>query len=168
MAVSQQKIVSSLSQIFPPKHEVYKSEPTVAPAHEESGREGSHTDRKSRHGAASSLPPFSWDPHLEDFRTTPHPARWQGASSSACPGRAVTAATCCPPTAAPPHTACVSHGASSQIIECAPARQVPVLQASAGIGHVGSLTRFLTVCSLISLHYSFSSAQRNQAVLHFI
>lgn len=97
----------------------------MAPAHEEPGREGSHTDRKSLHGAASCLPPFSWDPHLEDFRATPHPTRRQGASSSACPGRAVVAATCCPPTAAP-HTTSVSHGASSQIrVSAGPAGPSP-------------------------------------------
>lgn len=49
----------------------------MAPAPEERGKGGSHTDRKSWHGAASSLclPPGT--PHLEDFRETrvPHADR---------------------------------------------------------------------------------------------
>ena len=99
----------------------------MAPAHEEPGKGGSHTDRESWRGAASSLPPFSWDPHLEEFREMPHPARWQGASSSSCPGRAVTAATCCQPAAAP-HTRplCTMDGASAQMrVSASPAGPSP-------------------------------------------
>ena len=115
----------------------------MAPAHEEPGKGGSHTDRESWRGAASSLPPFSWDPHLEEFREMPHPARWQGASSSSCPGRAVTAATCCQPAAAP-HTRplCTMDGASAQMSRL----RIAVVSLTAERGLSGEWLQYLAVC----------------------
>lgn len=109
------------------------------PLSEPCRREGAAQTGRAGVGAAVL---HSWDPHLEDFREMPHPARWQGACSAPVLAGAVTGCHLLPARAAP-HTASVHYGASSQMSERQPGRSQSC-SASSRRGHLGSLTYFLT------------------------
>lgn len=97
----------------------------MAPAPEERGKGGSHTDRKSWHGAASSLclPPGT--PHLEDFGETRVPHADRELPLAPRVGGPVSAATHMPSACGSPTPAFVPRGASAQMALAGPSPAAP-------------------------------------------
>lgn len=128
----------------------------MAPAPEERGKGGSHTDRKSWHGAASSLclPPGT--PHLEDFGETRVPHADRKLPPAPRVGGPVTAATHVPLACGSPTPAFVPRGASAQTALAGPSPAAP--PRGEGILRI-VLIHFLTHL-LISLHLQFQQCTK--------